>query len=174
MAEAEPPRLLVVRGAVGNPIRKVGQRVQVFLQLGQRYPFPDRNAVVDDVKIRLLEVDDPFALRVLHEGVADVPLLGDRPVEDLGAAGDFANHERNVLGNMSQGLAETAAGDAAANGVEFGDEPVHPLAGTLKVDGFEQVVQAHGVSGRTVGARGVLGPGKRRPGRVARSLTLLR
>ena len=63
VGQAESPVLLVVRRAIGDPVGPVRQRVQVLPQLRELHPAPDRDAVADDVEVRLLEVDHLLPLQ---------------------------------------------------------------------------------------------------------------
>ena len=51
LAQAEPPRRLVVRRAVRDQLGLVGQGEQVRPQLVERYSSTDRDAVADDVQV---------------------------------------------------------------------------------------------------------------------------
>ena len=82
LGEAEPPALVVVGGAVGDPVRLIGQGVKMGAQILQGQSLADGNAVADDVQVRPPEVHHAFAAGVLDPGVPDVPLLGYRPVQD--------------------------------------------------------------------------------------------
>ena len=64
--------------------------------------------------------------------------------------------ERDGLAHAAQGLAETVAGDAAADRVELGDEPLYPLAGIAEVDGPQDLFQVRGTAGRTARSLGSL------------------
>ena len=45
-----------------------------------------RNAVVDNMQIRGLKIDDAFAAGIHHVGVPDIPFLRDSPIKHLRAS----------------------------------------------------------------------------------------
>ncbi len=126
--QAESPALLVVRRPVRNPIRMRRQRKEVLFQFRQPHPLPHRHAVVHHVQIRLLEINHPLAVRILHVGLADVPFFGDRPIEYLRSRWHFPEFQRNLLLQQSQRFAQSIAGDASANRIKLGDQAHHRLA----------------------------------------------
>ena len=81
LREAELPGARVVRRAVGPS--PAAPCTQVRSQLVQGHLGAYRLAVADDVEVRLAEVDDALARARRNVRVADVPLVGDGPVEDL-------------------------------------------------------------------------------------------
>ena len=123
VAQAEAPILPVIRGSIGNPIGVGGQRVEMAFELSPGHRLSDGDAVANDMKIRPAEVDDSFSARVLDIGVADVPFLRNGPVENLFSRGDLMDFEGGVPFQDSQGLAETRAGDAPADGIELRHQP---------------------------------------------------
>ena len=68
----------------------------MLLQLIERKLGAHRDAVVDDVQVRLLKVDDLAARGILHVGVANVPFARNRPIEDLGAGRQLVHGQRNA------------------------------------------------------------------------------
>ena len=73
------------------------QSEQMRTQFSEPHLLPDGDAVVDDMKIRGPEIDQTVAPGVLDIGIADVPLLGNDPIEDLRAAGDLVERQGNEL-----------------------------------------------------------------------------
>jgi hypothetical protein len=63
MGEAKAPVLVVVGGAVGDQLRSRGIGEEVRAQLIERERAADRDAVVEDVQVRVGEVRDPLAAR---------------------------------------------------------------------------------------------------------------
>src|SRR5437660_12478733 len=106
MGQAKTPAFLIIRSPVRDIIGTVGQRLQMASQLRQRQAAPDRDAIVDDVKIRLLEIDNLVAAGVFNPGVANVPLLGDCPIKHFGAAGRFSAREGTPLADAAQSWTE--------------------------------------------------------------------
>src|SRR5229473_2344784 len=98
-------------------------------QLGDWHPAAYRNAVADDMQVRLVKVHDTFAVRVLDVRVANVPLTRHSPVKHRRSRGDFLNGERNLLLDAAQCGANTVARNASADGVEFRDQLAHALTG---------------------------------------------
>jgi hypothetical protein len=80
------------------------------------------------VKIRILEIDDLFAVRVSNVGVADIPFAGHGPVENLGTCWNLMNLKRDALADAAQNLSEPIAGDAAADGVKLGNERMEAVS----------------------------------------------
>src|SRR5262249_46555318 len=95
LAQAKAPGLAIEGRAIWDPLGPVGQRVQVWSQLGERHATPYRDAVADDVEVRALEVDHASAARILHPGVSDVPLLWHDPVEGGRSGGDLVQRQRH-------------------------------------------------------------------------------
>src|SRR5262245_7181163 len=131
--------------------------MQMLAELGQPHFAADGHAVVDDVQVRALEVDDLLASSVLDPGVADVPLAGNGPVEDLCAGPDFLDFEWDDVADSAQRLAETITRDAAADRVKLRDEAMHPVARGSEIVGCEELI--HVVNSRI-----------RQPRRTARQL----
>src|SRR5579859_3324908 len=78
----------------------------------------NRNAVVDDVQIALLKVDDAFSSGIFDVSISDVPFFRNGPIEDLCPRWNFKNPQRNAFANQPQSFANPAAGDASADGIE--------------------------------------------------------
>ena len=129
--QTESPRGRVVRRAVGNPVGMVRECKAVVTQLVERHGSVHWGAIVQHVQVRAPEVHDPFAARVLHVGIADVPFLRHGPIQHLRATGHFEHGERDVRLQFAERLADPVAGDAAAVRVEIGDQCVHRGADIL-------------------------------------------
>ena len=98
--------------------------VQVRPELVQRHLRSYRLAVADDVEIRIVEVDDTPVGPSMWAS-ADVPLVGDGPVENLRATRHFVHLDRDALPDPSQSRPDAVAGDAAAKREQLGRECVH-------------------------------------------------
>ena len=127
--EAEAPCLVVVGGPVGNELGSLGQGVQVGPERREGHGRVHRYAVATDVEGVTPEVHHPLAAGVLHEGVTDVPLVGDDPVEDRRAAGHLDDLEGDVPSEDLEGAADALAGDAAADRIELLQERSHAFGG---------------------------------------------
>jgi hypothetical protein len=135
LGQAESPRLAVVRSAIGDPVRCLRQAEQMLLQLRQPHPPANRHTVVQHVQVGLCEVHHFPALRVLDPCIADVPFLGNRPIQNLRACRDLMQLDGNLLLQEAQALAEAVARDAAADRVKRGDElmQLSPVTGCIPV-----------------------------------------
>ena len=51
VAQTEAPGFAVIRRPIGNPVRALGNRREVLLQLGKSHARAHRSAVVDDVQV---------------------------------------------------------------------------------------------------------------------------
>jgi hypothetical protein len=85
LSETEAPSFLVVGRAVRDPMGRIGKGEQMLSQLIESDFAVNGCAVVDDVKVALFEINDFDAFRIFDPGIADVPFLGDRPIERFGA-----------------------------------------------------------------------------------------
>ena len=128
LRHAEAPRPLVVRRPIRHDVGSIAERVQVRTQLGERHPRADWHAVADDVQVRRAEVHDAPPGRVGDPGVADVPLVGHRPVEHLGARRHLVHRQRDVAREDRERAPDAVARDAPADGEELLDEGVHRRA----------------------------------------------
>ena len=82
VAQAKAPGRRVVRGAVRHEVGAVREGVQMRLELVEGQLGVDGDAVAHDVQVAGLEVDDAVAAAGRRDvRVADLPLVGDRPVE---------------------------------------------------------------------------------------------
>lgn len=175
--QAEAPVLLVVAGAVGDPVRMLRLGMEVGAKLVEREGPLERPGVVHDREVMRLEVDDPLAGRVLHEGVVDHPFIRHHPVEDRRARGHFVDFERDFLAEDAERLAHALAGDRAADRIEPGDQRLHRRAGFVGAaaghGGTGHGAAGHGGAGRRAGGRGMFRarnipggvPGRARDGR---------
>ena len=117
--QAESPALPVVARPIGNPVRLIGQGVQVRAKLREGHGGPDRHAVAHHVQGMLTEVDDPLAARILHVGIADVPFPRHRPVEHRRAARHFGEHQGRDALQAPEAFPHPVTGDAAAEREQF-------------------------------------------------------
>ena len=125
VGEAEAPALLVVRRAVGDEVGTVGQREEVAAEVRQCEALPHRCAVADEVQVRPGEVDDAIARCVLDEGVADVPLGRDDPVERGSARRDLVDVERELGAHRASVSRDSGTRDAPGDREEVDAELVH-------------------------------------------------
>ena len=79
---------------------------------------------MQDVQIALPKVHDPLPVRTLDIGIANIPLLRDRPVEDCGPSWDLNDLQRNAVLDQGQGLSDAVTRDAPADRVQFCREAV--------------------------------------------------
>jgi hypothetical protein len=93
----------------------------------------DRAAVPNDVKVVIVEIHDPAAGLVLYVCIADVPLLGDRPVEDMCAGRHLAHIQGNPKADAMQRFPDPLPGDASADGEQVLHEAEHLGADLLGV-----------------------------------------
>jgi hypothetical protein len=128
LAHAEPPLLLVVRGPVRNEVRLIRQREDVLLQLGQRHAHMHGRGIVEHMQRVRPEVDDALPCSVLDVGVANGPLVGDGPVQNLGACRRFRALNGDDAFDVIERLANPGAGDAAADRIDLGRKGVQPRA----------------------------------------------
>ena len=135
VGQTEAPRLLVVRGAVGDQVRLLRQAVEAESQVAQRKPAVDRDAVADQVQAVVGEVDDPTARRVPDPRLARVPLSRHGPVEDGRAGGEFVGLQWDPAADPLQGGPNAVARQAARDGVELSGEVHHRAADRVAVEG---------------------------------------
>src|SRR5271157_4444287 len=100
----------------------LGNCEQVRPQVPQRHSDPDRLAVADHMQIRSLKIDDLGPGDVLDPGVADVPFVRYRPVEDRGPRRDFVDLKWYQLLQAAQRLPHALPGDAAADRKQVPDQ----------------------------------------------------
>src|SRR5258708_2464954 len=94
----------------------------MLLQFGQATLAPYRDAVANHMKTGFLEINHAFPARVRHIRIADVPLLGNRPIEHASAARYLVLVERNQSLQNRESLTNSIACDASADGVKFGNK----------------------------------------------------
>ena len=128
VGEAKAPVFAIVGGPVRDPVRRLGQRVKMPPQLGERDDCVDRRAVLHDMQVVGCEIDDPRAVEPVDMGGADVPFSRHDPVQDRGAGRDFADLQWNVPAQHREAAPQSGAGNAAANREERPDEAHHRLA----------------------------------------------
>lgn len=84
-----------------------------------------RRAVVDDVQVRALKVDDLATVWRTNVSILNVPFLRYCPVKNLRASGHFMDSNRNNAVDAPKRLANAIAGNASANGVERLDQRIN-------------------------------------------------
>src|SRR5262245_12293166 len=137
--------LVVIGGPIRNPIRMIGQCEQMRPKLSERHAPLDWHTVTNDVEIGSPKVDHPLAPRILHVRVRNVPFPRHSPVENLAAARNVMNLDRNVLLEDPQGLPNAVASDAPANRKQLGDKLIHFMP---DVELIEEEVESRDVHNR--------------------------
>src|SRR6266436_1726581 len=105
----------------------------MLLQLSKRKLYFSRNAVVDDVQIRVPKIDNAIAARVLDVGIPDIPFAWDSPVKHLGSARHLVDLKRNSLSDSTKSLTKPVPRDASADWVEFRGERMDLVSQTRGV-----------------------------------------
>src|SRR6476659_335156 len=101
--------------------------MEVGFELTPRHRAAERLAVAYEVEVRLLKVDDTLTVPC-DVRVANVPLVGDRPVEDPSASRNLVHLEWEPFGYRRQSLADSVAGDAPAERKQLFHEKAGPRA----------------------------------------------
>ena len=127
MADTEAPGFVIIGRAVGNEVRLFGQRKKMRLQVSQYHLLVDRDAIAYQMQIRALKVDHLFALCIFYKRIANIPLLGHRPVENLCPCRHFVQGQWNLLLQTAQRGTNTITGDAATDRIELGHQAVHGI-----------------------------------------------
>src|SRR5206468_12756809 len=109
-------------------IRVLGEGVQMRPEFIQRELSLNRLAIAHHVEVRDAKVDDTPPFGPGDVRVADVPLVGDCPVEHLRPARHLVDLKWNPRPDRTQGLSHSLAGDAAADREELPHQLRHPLA----------------------------------------------
>ena len=128
VAHAEPPVVGEVRRAVGDPVRLVGQAVDVLAKLAQRQAAVHRDAVVHHVEVAVCGVEDHPAVGVPDPRLAEPPFARHGPVENPGVARHLGADQPDLPVQNVQRLPDPRPGHAAADRVEFGGEGVDRVA----------------------------------------------
>src|SRR5947209_19625764 len=118
------------------------------LELGRRQPRVNGHAVVDDMQIRLPEVNSPHAVTSLDVTVPDIPFLRHGPIEDLRSGGNFRAPDVDFRGKHTKRLPYAVAGDAAAYRVERADPIVELGSERAGIQAGAQRGHIHEVLGR--------------------------
>src|SRR5262245_44205904 len=85
MWQTESPGFRVIGRLVRNPVRMLRNGMKMWLQFRQRHRVVNWDTVVDDMEIRLIEIDNASAVGTLDVGVLDIPLFRNNPIEDSSA-----------------------------------------------------------------------------------------
>src|SRR5215831_2362229 len=115
MGDAEAPVLRIIGSSIGDEIGLIGKCVKMTLELVQRKLLSHRYAIAHDVQIRVSKVDDLFTLFVLNVRIPNIPLAGDRPIEDFSSRRHLMHVQWNVRTNFAQRLSHPISCDASAN-----------------------------------------------------------
>src|SRR4029079_12262078 len=108
-------------------------RMQMRLQLRECHPLIDRRRVSHDMKIVSREIDNAVAVLILDERAADVPFVGNCPVECLCSRGYFVDgHRRNDARQIRQSFAHATPGERAADREKIANPRMHFRADCLR------------------------------------------
>ena len=88
----------------------------------------NRRAVVQDMKVRILKIDDFFSSWIFDPGLSDIPFLRNGPIENPGAAGNFVNVKRNMFLQERHCFTHALTGDTSADRKQVSNQPIHLLA----------------------------------------------
>ena len=127
-AHAEPPLLLPVRRPVGDQLGVVRVREDVIAELAEADDGIDRDAVAEHVERRVRRVDDARAVGRLDPGAAEIPLPGDRPIEDLRPGRSLDHFERDLAPEHRERLAHAVAREAPRDREQLSHEGEEFLA----------------------------------------------
>ena len=112
--EARPRR--IVRGNIRNQFRLPGQSMNIFLQFLQFHPLIHGQGVSDHMQVVPRKIDDPFPGLILNISFRDIPLIRNRPVKNLRAAGHLIYFQFTAVFLQDlQCLPDSVAGYAPAD-----------------------------------------------------------
>ena len=123
-AHAEPPALSVVRGAIRNELGSSGCVNTCSREFLERDDGVDRNAVVEDVEVRVGEVDDPRPVRRLRSRRSRMFHSLGRSSRAPAPRRRLDHLQRDLSPDQSKGLAKALAGDASADREHLHHPPV--------------------------------------------------
>src|SRR3954447_22385754 len=81
MRHAKAPRFLIIGGSIRDDAWLIRKREYVRTQLPQAIVTAHGYAVVHDMKVAPLEINDSLAAAILYVGVPNVPLFRNDPIE---------------------------------------------------------------------------------------------
>ena len=85
LRHTEAPALLIIGGHIGNPVGLFRLGIDVLQEFLPTDLRMDGQRIAQDMEVAVLEIDDGMSLEVFDPTTPDVPLVGNGPVEDLGA-----------------------------------------------------------------------------------------
>ena len=97
VSNTKTPIFFVVGRAIWNPVGLLRNTEEVRPEFLQRHSCVHGNAVIHNVQIAFLKVDDAFSVGGLDECIADVPFPWHVPVEGLRARRHFRNLDWNPV-----------------------------------------------------------------------------
>src|SRR6516225_7235310 len=97
MGEAETPVFRVIGGAIGNPVRLIGQGMEMGTQRGERHCRIYWLTVLDDVEVVGREVYDARAILTRDVSVSDIPLTRHGPIKSRGSGRDLIELKRDMI-----------------------------------------------------------------------------
>src|SRR5580658_8208064 len=115
-------------------------------KLAQAHGCVDRSAVVQNVQVRLLKINDARSVGPLHVSVSNIPFLGNRPVKNGSARRHFKNFKWNLLLDQSEGSPDPVSSYAPANRIELRRELVQFVANRPQPLLIDFLQSAHEVS----------------------------
>ena len=116
---AETPILAIVRGAIRNPIRLFENRREMRFEFCERNFSTKRRTVIEDVQIRLFEINNLVTGGIFDVRVADIPFVRHSPIQDLRSGRHLMDFNRNLTLKNFQRFTKAIAGDAAANRIQL-------------------------------------------------------
>src|SRR6266446_3944929 len=93
LTETKTPSLTIVRGLVWNCVRTFRKRVKMWFQFTSVHRSFYRDAISDHVQATFLEIDQAFSSSILDVSITDVPFVGNGPIQDRRATGNFLDGE---------------------------------------------------------------------------------
>ena len=103
----------------------------------------DWHAVVDDVQVRLCEIDHSPTAGILDVGILNVPFLRAGPVEDASAGRNLPDAKVDFAADDPKRLFQPVARDASTDGIELTNPLVHFSPDCAEVERISQGCDAH-------------------------------
>ena len=83
LRHTESPALLIIRGHIGNPVRLVWLCIDMLQQFLTTHRLMDGQGIAQHMQVAVAKVHDCLTFHRTNPSSTDVPLLRNRPVEDL-------------------------------------------------------------------------------------------
>jgi hypothetical protein len=109
MGETKTPIFAIIRCAIRNPVRLIGQAVEMRVQLGKRHDRIDWQAVLDNVEVVGPEMHDARAVLARDISIADVPLARRGPIKEQSPLRNLIDSERDIKLEDRERLPHAAA-----------------------------------------------------------------